>query len=204
MPQNDSAKLPTESATPTAVHHRWKAATSAGIFLLVSVSLLVLLLWRASHSTVTDAATVTISPESPPVKEEGITVAEEPVVQWRSEQLVGKWLLRGMIQREIEMHPDGTAVMKCKLDPISSLIYGSRLVMNLNWTLENGILTHSVTGGEPKANVDKLTEAYGKTLSYQVIRVDENSLVLKGPFESKSLENWVAVKPHADIAKPQD
>jgi hypothetical protein len=116
--------------------------------------------------------------------------AEEKVPD--ASRLVGKWYLDDAIQREIEIRPDGTATMHVTLDFLSSLLYGRNLTLNLKWKLDDDRLVQTVTGGTPAENVEKITKAFGKSLSYEVVEVDSKQLVLKGPSGSKSLENWVA------------
>lgn len=75
--------------------------------------------------------------------------------------VIGTWKLEYQGQRVVTMRDDGSAVMRVSLDFFGALLYGESLTLELEWTLEDGILTHRVIRGEPKQNVAKLIRDFG-------------------------------------------
>lgn len=197
MSKNSLTTPEVQSDLPLLIKRRWKSISSVSVITAVIIAIA---LWRGGASD-RSAASVSVpaargqAVEGQAANSEGTDIGTKPVPLWNGDQLVGKWRLDQSIQREIEIHPDGTAVMECKLDTFSSFIYGSKLVLHLKWSLDNDVLTHTVTSGEPKENVDRLLNAFGNERSYQVVKIDSENLILQGPSDSKKLENWVAIKP---------
>lgn len=111
-----------------------------------------------------------------------------------NDDLVGRWLLDRSIRREIDIRPDGTASMKVTLDFLTSLVYGKELTLNLNWTLQGDLLTHTVVSGVPQENVDRLVSQYGASMTYRVVESNPNGMVLEGPLNSKSREDWKPIR----------
>ena len=113
----------------------------------------------------------------------------------RPEQILGRWVRDGSIQRDIVFLPEGKATLTVRLDYFSALIYGREMHMDLIWKLEDGILTNTVVGGTPKANVARLIRDFGDSLSYRVVQADQKELILKDLGNSdEGLTHWIAVK----------
>ncbi|WP_437193983.1 hypothetical protein [Planctomicrobium sp. SH527] len=122
-----------------------------------------------------------------------VTVNSAEVVV-SDDNLVGRWLLDQSIRREIDIRPDGTASMKVTLDFLTSLIYGKELTLNLNWTLKGNLLTHTVVSGVPQANVDRLVSQYGASMTYRVVESSPDGMILEGPLNSSSREDWKPIR----------
>ncbi len=155
----------------------------------------------SSPSVPLEAQTTDMSPlqsaESPAPQQpaSGSESAASETKTWSRKDLTGKWVLDHSIRREIDIQPDGTAVMVCTLDYLTSLIYGKELTMNLEWTLDGDLLTHTVVSGTPEKNVKSLTDNFGSSMSYRVLQVDQDQMLLQGPGKSKKQEHWKAVRP---------
>ncbi|WP_437225058.1 hypothetical protein SH661x_003899 [Planctomicrobium sp. SH661] len=138
---------------------------------------------------VQDPSTITSTVETASTTED-----PAPPDQFRDEQILGRWLRNGSIRREIVIQPGGTATMNVQLDYLSALIYGKEMNLELSWELKDNILSHTIVSGTPKANVDRLSKDFGNSLSYRVIRADDQELVLQSLGNDKKLDRWIAVK----------
>lgn len=138
------------------------------------------------------AASAVATPPERHEPEHSLALASAPEVL--PEQLSGRWLLDDGIRKEIDMRPDGTATLHVRLDLLSSLIYGGELTLELVWTLQDGVLTHTVLGGTPRKNVERLINDVGDSISYRVAGVTSQELVLEDLGAKKKRHAWSAVR----------
>lgn len=108
------------------------------------------------------------------------------------EKVVGKWVLNETIRRSVEMRADGTATMHVKLDFFGSLLYGSELNMELTWSVDDDVLSHTLLRGEPKANVDRLIRDFGNSRQYRIIELNDAVLLLEEFDAAKTRYRWEA------------
>jgi len=120
---------------------------------------------------------------------------------FRPEQIEGHWVRNGTIRRDIVISPGGKATLNVQLDYLSALLYGREMNMELSWTLKDGILTHTILSGTPKANVARLIHDFGDSLSYKVIKADQTELVLEDLDESHEQHHWIAVKNSSKLTE---
>lgn len=113
--------------------------------------------------------------------------------------VIGTWKLEYQGQRVVTMRDDGSAVMRVSLDFFGALLYGESLTLELEWTLEDGILTHRVIRGEPKQNVAKLIRDFGDARSYRVVSCGDE-LVLEAVDSPDDVYRWTAVPDEATNA----
>lgn len=65
------------------------------------------------------------------------------------------------------------------LDPLSALRYGERLILELEWTVEDGTVTHRLVGGDPPQCVSRLVHDFGDQQRHLVIEVNAETLRLQ-------------------------
>jgi len=94
-------------------------------------------------------------------------------------QLVGTWTTRAFGTQELTNFSDGTARLDVTLSRLASLRYGKSLRLDLVWTVQNGVMRHTVKGGSPPEKVARLVKDWGSTLEYEVIEVATTHLVLE-------------------------
>ena len=104
-------------------------------------------------------------------------------------QLIGIWLHTENGEQWIENRPDGTARMLLKLDFVSSLLYGQMTHMDLTWDVRDGILSHTVVGGRPSANVDKLVKDFGTSRDYTIREMTPERMLLESK-TGKEQDQW--------------
>lgn len=110
--------------------------------------------------------------------------------------VTGRWVLDQGIRRDITLREDGTASLLVELDLISSLVYGSRLQMELSWEQKDNVLTHTIIHGEPAKNVERLARDFGAKRSYRILLLTESEMVLKDVDESDPEEyHWQRPAP---------
>lgn len=78
-------------------------------------------------------------------------------------QMLGSWRDDYYGERTMTFLEDGTGTMLIKLDPVSRLIIGEKLLFHLAWTLTDGVMTMRFTGGEPKGTVETISKEWGDT-----------------------------------------
>ena len=92
------------------------------------------------------------------------------------ELIVGKWEMDRDGRRELVVNDDGTAIMDVEINDLTSLLVGNKLKFFIDWSISDGVLTFSTTGGEPASKVDILTKMYGKERVQAIKVLDETTL----------------------------
>lgn len=106
------------------------------------------------------------------------------------QRILGTWRLEDYGERIVENRPDGTATMIVRLNFAGALFYGSRLDFELTWTVVDGVLTHSIVSGTPKANVEKLVRDWGSSMSSRILSLDDRMLHLEETNSSRDRYRW--------------
>jgi hypothetical protein len=106
------------------------------------------------------------------------------------QQIVGTWRLVDQGERIVTNRPDGTATMVVRLTFLGSLLYGDRLDFELTWAVQDGVLTHAIVSGKPKANVDRLIRDFGSSMSSRILSLDERVLYLEETDGSGDRYRW--------------
>lgn len=106
-------------------------------------------------------------------------------------RLIGTWTTKSFGTQELTNYSDGTARLDVTLNRLGALRYGKSLRLDLVWTVENGVMRHTVKGGSPPEKVARLVNDWGKTLEYEVIEVTETHILLEKPNEDDQ-SKWVA------------
>ncbi|QDU39312.1 hypothetical protein Mal4_36510 [Maioricimonas rarisocia] len=106
--------------------------------------------------------------------------------------IIGTWRLKQQGERVVTMRDDGSALMQVVLDFFGALLYGESMTLELEWTLEDGILTHRVIRGQPEQSVARLIRDYGDARSYRVVSCGDE-LVLEAVDSPEDVYHWTAV-----------
>ena len=104
-------------------------------------------------------------------------------------QFLGIWQHSENGEQWIENRSDGTARMLLKLDFISSLLYGQETQMDLTWDVTDGMLMHTVVGGIPLANVNKIVKDFGKSRYYTILETTPVRMLLQSKTD-KQKDLW--------------
>ncbi len=94
-------------------------------------------------------------------------------------QFLGIWQHSENGEQWIENRANGTARMLLKLDFISSLLYGQQTHLDLIWDVKDGILSHTVVGGVPVANMNKIVKDFGKSRHYTILETTPERMLLQ-------------------------
>ncbi|TWT59078.1 hypothetical protein KOR42_24670 [Thalassoglobus neptunius] len=97
----------------------------------------------------------------------------------RTADLVGTWILDDGIRRVITMQSDGTARMKVNFDFLTALRYGSELILDLNWSLEDNVLKQTIIDGKPESGRKTLVSDFGSSAAYRVLKMERGKLYLE-------------------------
>ncbi|MFO1092717.1 MAG: hypothetical protein U0992_05285 [Planctomycetaceae bacterium] len=106
-------------------------------------------------------------------------------------QVLGTWTTKAFGTQELTNYSDGTARLDVTLNRLGSLRYGKSLTLDLVWTIENGVMKHTVKGGSPPEKVARLVRDWGSTLEYQIVEATSSHLLLQKPNEEDQ-SRWEA------------
>lgn len=122
------------------------------------------------------------APEPPPLASTALTEVEAA--------FVGRWETDFHGRMRIEKRPDHTAELVIDFDFLASLLYGSRLTLQLEWKVEGNILTHNIVGGEPADARERLIRDYGRSCSYEILERSEDFVRLRETTEPMQEYLW--------------
>lgn len=124
-----------------------------------------------------------------------------PVKIYAVEDVLGTWMLDGAIRRVIENRADGTAKIDVTFDFVTALRYGSELQLDLEWTLEENVLTHTIVGGSPETGKKRLISDFGNKAYFKILNIDDSEMHLVD-FDDPPVEyRWEKVAETGDIAE---
>jgi hypothetical protein len=112
--------------------------------------------------------------------------------EWFRTQMVGTWTCNVFGTQKLTNHSDGTATLDVTLNRLGALRYGKSLQLDLEWTVEGGVLRHTVVGGSPPEKVARLVRDWGKTLEYEIVEVTDEHMLLEKPDEDEKQTRWEA------------
>ncbi|HSG70960.1 MAG TPA: hypothetical protein VLA12_11125 [Planctomycetaceae bacterium] len=91
--------------------------------------------------------------------------------------IVGSWETDRSGRRELTVNEDGTARMDVTIEnTLARMLLGERILLFLDWKIENRELTFVTTGGEPVSKVNLMMTMYGKERAQKIITLDETTL----------------------------
>lgn len=139
---------------------------------------------RLTVCTLAVLAVACIAPASP---------SQQPD-EWFRQRLVGTWTCKVFGEQKLTNFSDGTAKLDVSLNRLAALRYGRSLQLDLEWTVEGGVLRHEVIGGSPPEKVARLVKDWGKTLEYEIVEVTDSHMLLEKPDEEEEQTRWDAAE----------
>ena len=82
--------------------------------------------------------------------------------------LVGRWVSSYHGRMLIDKRADHTAELIIDFNFLAGLVYGSRVVMQLEWQYDGDQLVHTIKSGKPAASVDRIIRRYGRQCVYRI------------------------------------
>ena len=104
------------------------------------------------------------------------------------EQALGLWRQYETGTRYLSIQADGTATMLIEADWKAALLIGSRLTVEINWTIDDGLLTFHSVSGKPQSGFDALTTLYGRDRVRRLETISKDLLVMVDPETGKKSE----------------
>lgn len=198
---NDSDKsaqqeIPTPTDRSTGKRNVWRIMTFS-LSLVVGISWLLFQQMQASppeagttqSSLATGIKGASVSGKS---TDSATPTQDEPVVT--KDQILGTWVLDGGIRRVIENRNDGTASIDVTFDFLTSLRYGSTLHLNLEWTLKDNVLTHTILDGSPELGKKRLIADFGPKSYFKIVSISEDKMHLIDFDKPPEEYHWVRMK----------
>lgn len=105
------------------------------------------------------------------------TAEPEPVV-FTEDDVLGQWVLDGTIRRVIDNRPDGTATIDISFDFVTALRYGTKLNLDLEWTLKDNVLTHTIVDGSPEEGKKRLISDFGSKTYFKIVSMTDEQMHL--------------------------
>ena len=110
-----------------------------------------------------------------------------------SERLVGTWKTTSWGEQVLTNNVDGTASLDVELNRLAAIRYGREMELELEWTIENGILSHTLVGGSPQRKVDRLIHDFGASTEYRVVEITDSELVLEELEDPDEQHVWKSI-----------
>lgn len=109
-------------------------------------------------------------------------------------ELTGKWESNVFGHQTLTTRPDGTATISMTLTALAIPIYGRKVELDLEWSLNGAYLTQRIVGGSPERSVEKLIRKFGDTHEYLVVEHDANYLLVRDTTGGSDPVRWTAVE----------
>lgn len=142
-------------------------------------------------------------PELPHAKPAGpqrygsFTLSDDEVKQL----MLGSWEQDYYGRRVLTVREDGTATMQYyPAGVFRQKIYGEELTVEFDWTLADGVITLTSTGGSPAAKIQLATALYGKERVQPIIELTAETFQLLGVNGQEPDPAWQRVEPQ--VAEP--
>jgi hypothetical protein len=118
-------------------------------------------------------------------------------------QLVGTWEQYDHGNRLLTIRADGTATLEVRPEAVWRLLFGRRLLIEIEWTIEQQTLAFHTVGGKPAARVKLVNEMYGNQRVYQIENVPTDELMLRDE-QGEHCHPWQRIDPAAERSVSQN
>jgi hypothetical protein len=115
------------------------------------------------------------APIDPAQAGEGLLSQDELLGQ----KLVHSWRDKYYGERTMTFEPGGAGTMVILLDTAGRLLYGEKLVIQLEWFIKDGVLNMKFTSGEPKWAMATILQGWGAQHEQRIELLDETDLHLR-------------------------
>lgn len=116
------------------------------------------------------------------------------------ERIVGVWKQNNTGIRWLRVRPDGTATMFIDPDWVAKAIIGDSLIIEIEWTIEDGRALMNSISGRPNTAFKAVSKLFGTARDQPIIQLDDNALVLRNESED-SLSEWSRVDSAVPLPK---
>lgn len=107
--------------------------------------------------------------------------------------LPGVWESTVFGRQTLTIRHDGTGTLAMTLTPFAVPIYGRKVNLDLQWTLNGKYLTQHIVGGSPQRSVEKLIKRYGSTREFLLVEHDADYLLVRDITAGADPVRWTAV-----------
>ena len=172
--------------------------------LVVAAVALVRIKFFSGSSEAAPAQGHTPQSESSVVPPDGATSPSESLSpdELLAQKLLHRWRDKYYGERTMTFLSDGTGSMVILLDTAGRLLYGEKLVIQLAWSINDGVLNMKFTNGEPKWAMATILQGWGAEHDQRIELLDETDLHLRST-DSGKLYQLRRVEESADKAAPQ-
>ena len=103
--------------------------------------------------------------------------------------ILGEWEDEYYGKRHLTVKSDGTGTMTVEPSGIGKALFAAKLVFQIEWTIQDGVVSLKTLGGEPKAKANLVLKMYGDKAVYPVIELTESRLHLQDS-DGKTRYDW--------------
>ena len=115
-------------------------------------------------------------PDQPPSAPQPLDAADPDAEARRL--VVGTWTDNYQGKRTMTLNEDGTGTMIVELSGMKARLFASRLLFEMEWSLENGRLQKRTLRGEPAGRVALILKTMGDRVDEPILELTEQQLVL--------------------------
>jgi hypothetical protein len=117
--------------------------------------------------------------------------------------VVGTWTDNYQGKRTMTLNDDGTGTMIVELSGMKARLFASRLVFEMEWSLENGRLKKRTLRGEPAARVALILKTMGDRVDEPILELTEQQLVLLDK-DGETRYTWTRVVEGEEVRQPSE
>ncbi len=168
---------------------------TAGLALLAFGALLATTAWWGAGRSpaVRPAASL---PDRPDIRPPSAPASDD------RERILGTWQDRYKGRRTMTLRDDGTATMVCELEGLNARLFTPVLNLELQWRLEEGVMTRVITGGEPADKVQFVVNLMGARSDETLLKLTDTELHLLDA-DGKTEYHWTREPPPPTDEVPQ-
>lgn len=93
-------------------------------------------------------------------------------------QMPGTWEDDYKGHRTLTLNEDGSGTMVVELDGFAATIFAKKLTFQEEWSVENGRVTMTATGGEPAVKVRLVLSIHGDSSTQRIVEVTDDRMIL--------------------------
>ncbi|MCA9041936.1 MAG: hypothetical protein KDA65_16395 [Planctomycetaceae bacterium] len=106
------------------------------------------------------------------------------------QKLRGTWSRQEEVKQTLVLQDDGTGTLTVEIDSVIAALFGDKVVMQINWTVEKGRAIFTSLSGEPEMAFNYIKENYGTKRDRKIDSLDEQTLVLLDDLDDNSRSHW--------------
>ncbi|MEZ6047956.1 MAG: hypothetical protein R3C11_20745 [Planctomycetaceae bacterium] len=110
------------------------------------------------------------------------------------EQLKGTWTQTKDVKQTLVLEEDGTGTLTVEVGALLATVFGEKVVMQINWSVDKGRAIFTSLSGEPEVAFNYIKEHYGTKRDRKIDSLDDDTLVLLDDLDDNSRSEWTRLE----------